>query len=430
MGGRTEAIGAPQTRWRRSVVALKVRGHSWGIGVNLWSLADQGAISGGTFLTSLVLARTLRPAEFGVYALLLGIVLFLNTIQSSLVLYPLSVAGAKADPDLLRRLASSSLLITAFCWLPLGALLLGASFAVGRPGAAPWAFLALLGTQLQLTIRGAFASQLRLREVLLGDCVSYLGQAGVVWLLVRGGVSSVEPVFAAMAATSVVAGVLQAAKLGLTSNSWTATRALGSDYWRLGRWTVLSSMIGLVTVQAPPWALALFHGPREVAALLVVANILGATHPVMFSVGNLVVPAVARARLQGGVSAARRTAIRYGAQGGVLVLPYYLGLLAAPGLALVVFYGRDSPYRGLETEVRIMAMGYLLIYARIPLESFLRGLEQSRSAMLITVVNAVGIAAFVAPLASARGVLGATGGITLAALVALIASVVFARRTA
>ena len=430
MGEQFEPMGSDHAVMARSTVAQRIRGRSWGIDKNLWSLADQGVISGGTFLTSLVLARYLRPSEFGVYALLIGLMLFLNTIQAALVLYPLSVAGAKADSELLRQLASSSLVFTALGWLPLGLGLMGASFLIGRPGTAPAAILALICSQLHLTVRGAFASQLRLREVLLGDSVSYLGQVGVVLVLVRGGVSSVGPVFVAMAATSVVAGMIQGAQLGLTASSWAATRTLIGDYWRLGRWSVLSSLVGIVTVQAPPWALALLHGPQEAASLLVVANILGATHPIMFSVSNLVVPAVALARLRAGVGAARRTAFLYGVQGGALVLPYYLGLLAAPGLALVVFYGSDSPYHGLEAELRLFTLSYLFAYARIPVESLLKGLEHSQSAMLVHVVNAAGVAAFVLPLAITRGVLGATAGIALAGLGALVACLWLARRIA
>ena len=58
-----------------------------------WSLFDQCIVSVGNFAVTLLLARLLVPAEYGVYSLLLLLTLALATITSSLLFYPLTVRG-------------------------------------------------------------------------------------------------------------------------------------------------------------------------------------------------------------------------------------------------------------------------------------------------------------------------------------------------
>src|SRR5262245_22544082 len=57
---------------------------------SVWALADQGIVSLGNCATNVLLARSLAVAEFGVFALLLEAMLFLNSLQAALVIYPLS----------------------------------------------------------------------------------------------------------------------------------------------------------------------------------------------------------------------------------------------------------------------------------------------------------------------------------------------------
>ena len=93
---------------------------------SVWALADQGIVSLGNCATNVMLARSLAVAEFGIFALLLEAMLFLNSLQAALVIYPLSVRGAILDREGLRRLAGSCLMLTLALALPLG---LAVSFA-------------------------------------------------------------------------------------------------------------------------------------------------------------------------------------------------------------------------------------------------------------------------------------------------------------
>ena len=94
--------------------------------------------------------------------------------------------------------------------------------------------------------------------------------------------------------------------------------------------------------------LSLFHGPEGAAAYQAVLNLLGICHPVIFSIGNLIVPSVGRARAADGAAIALRAAGRIAVQGAVVLLPFMLLLALFPGSALT--WCTDPPRRMLTSS--------------------------------------------------------------------------------
>jgi O-antigen/teichoic acid export membrane protein len=375
-----------------------------------WALSDQAVVSLGTFAASILLARGLPQQKYGLYALLFGLFLLLNVVHGALVTYPLQVKGAAADVNSLRGLVGKALALTGVLLLPLGAVMFGVTWAMGSPQLAFWALSGLAFWQLQETLRRGLAAHLHFREALLGDAFSYLGQAGLIWVFARTGELSLERAFAAMALASAVGAVVQAIQLGLARIASADMRQYASSCWTMGRWALLAGLGNIVTFQALPWALAYFHGLEEAAAFRAVANLLGVTHPVMLGVGNLILSAAARGRLEGGVAAARRSAMGYAAQGWLLLLPYSLALLLWPELALRLFYGEASPYVQLLTALRIFVLAYTFFYLAQVMGSLLNALEASRSTFLAQLAGIFSLAALGLPLLAVGGVVGACAG--------------------
>ncbi len=158
-----------------------------------WALADQGAVSAGNFLTGWYLARTLPPSEFGIYVVIIGVMIFANTIHAALVTSPLCVKGAAAGAPLSKRYTGWSLALTTG-FLPVQAIAIAAiCFGLGRLALAPWAVMALLLWQLQETVRSGLVSQCRFRSAIVGDFVSYIGQALAVVALTRHSANPLSP---------------------------------------------------------------------------------------------------------------------------------------------------------------------------------------------------------------------------------------------
>lgn len=411
-----------------AVIMIKERLRALVNGEGFWALADQGVVSLGTFITNILVARSLPPAEYGVYALIFGILLFLNNLHASLITYPLSIKGATADKTGLSCLATSSLILTAVLALILSLGVFGATWAVDKLQLAPLVVVALLLWQFQETLRRAFMAHLNHRKALWGDALSYLGQAGMVWILAQKGQISFEVVFGIIALTSGVAVVVQATQLGLKMAAWVEVWYLAKSFCGIGRWVLLTNLMNIFTIQAFPWALALFHGPEETAVFQALGNILGVSHPVIFSITGLIVPAVARARFKGGMRAAQRVALGYAAQGGVLLLPFYAGLALWPKGALRLFYGSGSPYLEFETVLHLFVLNYTFIYLGYVLGALLNGLEKTWLVFLAQLATAVTCVFLGLPLAASVGVMGALWGLVCSALVRVITSLFFLRR--
>jgi O-antigen/teichoic acid export membrane protein len=397
------------------VLALELDRQKLGLG--FWSQVDQGVVSLGSFLLGLILARSLPPAEYGVYALVWSALLFLRGFHTSLVTYPLSVDWAKTEPGKLNALVGGSLALTIALGLPLMAGAAVAAVIVGRPGLVPWAMGALLAGHFQETTRRALMAGLRHRATVLGDSVSYLGQVAGLWAVASSRRLSVEAAFAAMALTSLVAGFIQLRQLGAPAFETRVLRALAARWWELGRWLLLATLLSVFTIQVFPWTVGLVRGPAEAGQYQAAANLLGATHPVLFGLGNLLVPAVAQAWACGGLSASWRVARWYGLLGAVLLVPYLGVLWVWPGEVLRLVYGTESPYMALETEVRLFALAYATIYIGQLAGALLLGLEQSRASFWVTAACAAASVVVGMPLAAGYGVDGALAGLVVSRVV-------------
>ncbi len=113
------------------------------VGTHLWALLDQSVVSLGSVLTSILLARYLTSDTFGMAVLLIAGMLFLNTIHASLIVYPLSVHGARLRGVNSRDYAGVALSATLTLAVPFAFVLAVAVVFVS--GRAMWvAALALL----------------------------------------------------------------------------------------------------------------------------------------------------------------------------------------------------------------------------------------------------------------------------------------------
>ncbi len=223
-----------------------------------------------------------------------------------------------------------------------------------------------------------------------GDAISYLGQAGLIWYLVRGeGALSPENAFGIVATTSAVAALLQCAQLGVLPGGWSDLRTLAADCWRNGRWMLMGTLVTSILVFAGPWAIQAARGPSEFAGYSALATLLNAANPVIVSAGILIVPAVAAAAARGRqgalggspeaspLSIAWSAGGGYGLQGAALLSPFFLFLLIFPRTTLELFYKSDSPYVVYSGPLRFMVITYAATYLSQVLTSLLNGLEQS-----------------------------------------------------
>ncbi len=424
-----------QNFWAHTVLKLnkfrdlKVKFQGTSISRSFLAVSDQGIISFGNFFTGILLARHFPQSEYGTYALIIGILVSANSLHASLITYPLSVYGAQADTKGLGQLVTSSLLLTIGMSLFLNVGVFVALWVLHRPELAIGVFGVSLLWQFQEILRKGLLSQLRQGEALWGDSLSYLGQAGLVWFLIQGKWLSLDIVFIIMMLTSGFAALLQSIQLGLQSVNLKMVINFAKKFWDFGRWILLTNIMTVLVIQLFPWSLRLFHSAEATASFQVIANILGVSNPIIFSLGGLIIPAVTQANMEGKRDEVWGIAWKYALPFGSLLLMYYLVLLVWPREILAVFYGSNSPYLslGLETPLRILVLAFALIYCSIVFQSLLYGLEDSRSVFLVQLVSTcVGLILGI-PLVISGEVLGACIATFLIQLVTVVALVSFLR---
>src|SRR6202171_92241 len=392
------------------------------------SLADQGMVSLGNFLTQIILARKLAPGEYGIFALLFGVLFIMNVCHWALVAYPLSVRGALADEATLRHLTAVSLLLTALLAIPLCSIAIGTTFILKRPALAPWITVALLAWQLQETTRRGLMAHLRHSAAIFGDIVSYLGQSVVLFILAATGHLSLAGAFATIAITSMLAGIVQAVHLGLALPRVRETVVLIPTYWRIGKWALLAHLTDASLLQALPWALAVSHGLEYAASFQAALNILNFTNPVMFGVSNVVVPASLRARQEDGLREAWRVARRYAEWGFLGLLPYYAVLLIWPHTILSAYYGSGSHYIDLDGALRMLVPAYLVVYLFAVVAAFFHGMQRP-SLVSGSELAGVALLGFGIYLAWSLAVMGACLAFLVISLARTSTGFVFLRRT-
>lgn len=391
-----------------------------------WALTDQAVVSGGNFVTNIVLANAMAANEYGRFSLLWGILLLLNSLHGGLVTYPLSVRGGAGGPPLVRLLAGGAMGMTLLLSVAtIGASTLAAG-VLGVPEVAPWMAFAGLAWQLQETMRRAQLAAFRLRAATIGDLVSYFGQAVAVVILGSLGKEHLIPVFACMGVTSLLAAGVQAWDLRVRWPGMSAVRKQLRSSWTLGRWVLLSSLVGVINLQAIPWVVTAFHGPDDAAALAAVANVLGLTNPIVLGLGAVITPSVAQARARQGVRAGVMVGLKFAILGAALLLPVWVTIGFAPDWVLSVFYrSPDSPYRGLAMALQIMLVIYMIHFGAAMMGIILGGLEKSGQAFICSLAAVAGTLLLTMPASAKYSYIGALAASCASELLRLICTLAF-----
>ena len=391
------------------------------------SLADQGVVSLGGFLTQVILARNLAPREYGIFALIFGTLILLNISHLGLVTYPLSIQGASANSESLSRLTSSSLVLTVLLAPPFLCVIAPVCWYLKQPTLIPWVALALLAWQLQETLRRSLMVHLQHHSAIGGDVISYLGQAAILWYLAARAHLTLPAVFATIAATSLLAAVIQAWQIGVTSPRFRGLWKTLSVHWQMGKWAICALVTDNGTILVVPWTLAVLHGPEQAASLQAAMNVIGITTPVNLGIYNLIVPACARSETTGTALARWKIAKGFAKWGLLALAPCYAVLLLWPRSILLVFYGSSSPYLNLAVSCRILCLAYFCGYFFGVMNAFFNGVERP---WLVVKSEIVGVLALllVLPLIWYGGILGASCGILMVFLFRLAGDGFFLRQ--
>jgi len=349
-------------------------------GREAWALADQAVVSATNFLTNILLARFMGMREFGIFVLAWMSVLFVNSLQTALIVAPMMSIGAQQEerdrPSYYGAVVFQELVLVSCCFVLVfvGLRSSGRFFphAELTSLALPLA-VAAFAYQMQDFVRRYFFATHRSGCALANDALSYLTQLPLLLVLYRTGHLNSGTALWAMAGTSLVGMAAGWLWLEPIVFRWGWIRSVSRRHWGVSRWLAGSALLiwtsGNLFVLAAP----VYYGAAEAGVIKASQNLMGVTHVWFQGLDNVVPVETARRLREGGVQAmlayTRSILIRWGG----LTLLFALVMAIAPGLWLRLTYGAQMAQYGY--ILRLYALIYVFVFVGGPMRAALQALE-------------------------------------------------------
>jgi O-antigen/teichoic acid export membrane protein len=350
------------------------------LGRESWALADQAIVSATNFLTNVMLARFMGLREFGVFALAWMSVLFVNGLQTALIVAPMMSIGPKQAeserPTYFGAVVFQEIILSVFCLILVFVAVSGASGFLHHPElrqlALPLA-VAAFAYQMQDFLRRYFFATRRSRHALADDALSYLPQLPILFLLHHVGHLNSAMALWVMASTSIIGTVVGWFWLEPIAFDRFRIREVWQRHWKVSRWLTGSALLTWTSSNFFILAAPAFYGPAAAGVLKASQNLMGMTH-VWFQGLENVVPAESARRLRAGgvhemLAYTRSTLIKWGG----LTLLFAIVMAAAPAFWLRLMYGTEMSHYGY--ILRLYAVLYVVVFIGSPLRAGLQALE-------------------------------------------------------
>jgi O-antigen/teichoic acid export membrane protein len=384
-------------------------------GREVWALADQAVVSGTNFITNIVLARTLGIKGFGVFALAWMAVLFLNNLQSAIVVAPMMSVGPKT-PEQNRPSYFGATAVHQLCFATLCGLAIWLATYVSsiyfhdltiRQLAFPLSVAAFAYLSQDFFRRYLFVTG-QTGRAFTNDLLSYLPQVLGLILLAWLGHLTTARAFWIIALTScfgIVAGLLWLERITISTS---AIRTVASQHWKLSRWLAPSAIMEWMSNNLFVAVSPIYFGVTVAGILRAASNIVGGAHIWFLGLDNVVPAEASRTLHREGIDAmlgyVKRVLWRWGAVTTLFVL--IVG--AVPSFWLHLLYGPQ--YAAYGYLLRIYGLLYLLVFLGGPLRAALQALEFTKPIFWSYTVMTVFSFIFAAPFSKWFGVQGVIFG--------------------
>ena len=245
-----------------------------------WTLLNQALVSAGNFVLNILLARQLSASDYGTFALFLGVIYILRNVDYSFISYPFSIKLHVTPVDEHGRLLSTTVLLCTFLTIGLATLLALGVMLLGRLDIILPVVVCFLAWQTQETMRRCLLGDFLYRAAMLGDAISFVGQAIIIAVAARLTTLTFGTVLYLMSITFVAGAVAHASKLRFERPDLSRIRALAQEYISVGKWSFINHQIILARIQLFPWALAISFGTVATGTFQAALNIANLINPI------------------------------------------------------------------------------------------------------------------------------------------------------
>ncbi len=270
---------------------------------------DQSIVSFVHFLTSLLLARFLVPAEFGIWVLAYSVLVFAYGVQHALIISPMMVLGAATKGDDAKNYFTSTGIMQAIFGITVIIIFLitsGILHIIYKKPETTYIFLAMSITSFsflgQEFFRRTLFAQLKAKEALKNDIVCYgLQIIGIITLFYAGILNAVNTfwIIALSALLAIIYGYYQCHNL--LKPRLVLWRSAIKENWDFGKWLLGSTLTTWTSGQAYIFIAAFMLGPIAPAVLRACQNIYGPTHVLLRGVENIFPPMASKKYSEHGI---------------------------------------------------------------------------------------------------------------------------------
>ena len=389
-----------------------------------WVLFDQCTVSAGNFVLNVLLARALGQHDYGRFALFLGAIFILRTVDYSMISYPLSLRLPVAkEHDRAGLLGFTVLLAAALSLVLVGVMGLGVALLGATDLLVP-ACLCYLCWQAQETARRGLLAEFRYREAVPGDAIAYVGQPVLLFVLLRLTTVTLSTTLFAMSAAFALGAIVHASKLRIAWPSFAGMRRLPREYFSVGKWSFVVYLLQLLRVQLLPWLLATLSGTAATASLQASFNIANMMNPVVLGMGNAVPQVAAHAHRSAGVRGAVRAAYGYLLFGLAPISVICFAGVLLPHSLLRAAYGPSSPYLAVALCLQLLMLAGVVDYVAEMISKTLLGVEAGKLAFFVNVASVATVLTLALLLIEPLGVEGACLALLAGSLVRMVCAAV------
>lgn len=347
-------------------------------------MADQGVVSGASFVATVIIGRWTHPNELGLYSLGMSLLICLFGAQEALIMLPYTIrqkrpqdspaeqaGSALALTVILSALGAAIAILTGFGLLQSAAKATATGLAFALAVTIPFALLREFG-------RSYAFMHLRMIQPLILDCTASAAQIAMLCCL--GFATQMHS-----ASACAALGLACAASTGwwLYGNRRDflirKTRVLFviKQDWRLGSWLFASQMASLLQGYIPLWILAFTQGASATGIYAACLSVASVAKPLLSGLGNVLMPKSVTALQENGIDGLYGRVVRDACLLFSAMAPVCVAALLGGNLAMIRLY-HGPEYIGTGPVVSALALALLAAAAGMPASNALASIERPR----------------------------------------------------
>jgi len=388
------------------------------------SLLDQFLISGTNFLLSLILARVMMPAEFGLYVFSFTLMVLAVGLLNYTVTNPMNVLGAATKPENKNQYFFNLFVVYLIVGFILGVIFVLIGFGLGFTNhRTTGVIICTVGLILLFYLgheffRNALLTSLKVRNALVIDCVAYGLRIVIIGAAIGLDYSfDCQQVLWLYGLTSLLAALLGARLLKFNYRNKLDMIML-KETWDYAKWTLADWIPFILSSQLEIYMVTFILSSAETGVLGACRNLVAPLTVVLMGLMSFALPYNSRLYAEKGEAQMRRSLIIFFGVliGGVLIYLLIINIFAKQLLYLL--FGKFEQY---DYVVLIISLGVFINYIFKPAEVYLRIIRKPKYIFLSRFMTAGLITLACYPMIKYMGLAGAAWYHVLAQIVMCLA---------